>query len=248
MDRTERIPVKGLNAELVGVRAALDQRQANIWTALPATVSSFNAGKATVEAQPTIQAQILQPDGTWVDTTLPLCLDCPVMFPGCSGFTFTFPLAAGDEGLLIFASRCIDAWWQSGGVQKQAELRMHDLSDGFFLPTGGMSNPKVPANISTTAAQLRASDGNTYLEIAPNGVINVVAATQINFNSPTVFNEGVAFLGTVSGHTGGGGTVNFGNANLETSGDLKTGSVGSVNTHVHTGVITGADDSGPPAG
>src|SRR5581483_1614254 len=121
MDRRERIPTSGTNADLIAIKAALKANQANIWTTLPASVNSFNANKLTVEAQPTIQAQIHQPDGTWVDTTLPLCVDCPVMYPGGGGFTLTFPLVKGDEGLLIFSARCIDSWWQSGGVQTQAE-------------------------------------------------------------------------------------------------------------------------------
>ena len=57
----------------------------------------------------------------------------PVVFPGGGGFALTFPVAAGDECLVVFASRCIDAWWQSGGVGEPMEPRMHDLSDGFAL-------------------------------------------------------------------------------------------------------------------
>ncbi len=165
MDRKERVPTEGQNALLVAVQAALDGFQSKVWTALPVFVQSYNAEKITVECQPTIQAQVRQPDGTWVDTTLPLCVDCPVMFPGGGGFVLTFPINAQDEGLLVFASRCVDAWWQNGGVQKQAELRMHDLSDGFFIPTGGMSNPNVPPNVSTTSAQLRSKDGTVVVDL-----------------------------------------------------------------------------------
>jgi hypothetical protein len=167
LDREERIPAKGINALFQAIKAGLRNSKANTWTALPATVSTFNSGPVTVAAQPTLQVPIKQPDGTWVDTTLPLCLDCPIMYPGGGGFLFTFPLVPGDEGLLIFASRCIDAWWQNGGVQKQAELRMHDLSDGFFLPTGGMSQPNIPEGVSTTAAELRTKDGKSFVHLEP---------------------------------------------------------------------------------
>lgn len=165
MDRRERIKSKSTNAQLVAIRAALAANEAGIWTALPATVASFNAGAVTVEAQPTIQAQIRQPDGTWVDTNLPLCVDCPIAYPGGGGFVLTWPLVKDDEGVLVFASRCIDSWWQSGGIQKQAELRMHDLSDGFFFPTGGMSQPNIPSGINAAGPELRSKDGNSLIRL-----------------------------------------------------------------------------------
>jgi hypothetical protein len=93
------------------------------------------------------------------------------MFPGGGNFTLTFPLIANDEGLLVFSARCIDSWWQSGGIQTQAELRMHDLSDGFFIPTGGMSQPNIPGNINATATELRTKDGNNFVHLEPGKVI-----------------------------------------------------------------------------
>lgn len=231
MDRRERIPGKSKNALLVAIKAAFDAFQGDVWTALPAQVSSFNAAAMTVEAQTTIQAQIHQPDGTWVDTTLPPCLDCPVMFPGGGGFVWTFPLVKGDEGLLVFASRCIDSWWQSGGVQSQAELRMHDLSDGFFFPTGGLSQPNIPAGgASTTNAQLRLKSGALIMDVTPEGVTT--------FPQPVVMTNAVTISGDVGGQVGGGGTVNFGNAVVKSTAtaqiaDIETSSLASVNAHVH---------------
>ncbi|MGC8050122.1 Gp138 family membrane-puncturing spike protein, partial [Salmonella enterica] len=78
--------------------------------------------------------------------------------------SMTFPVAQGDECLVVFASRCIDSWWQSGGIQEQAELRMHDLSDGFAI-LGFRSQPRALSNISTTSAQLRSDDGATFIDL-----------------------------------------------------------------------------------
>lgn len=178
MERLERISSKSTNATLIAIKQALGQFQSKIWTALPAMVKSYNpsgGGGGTVEAQPTIQAQLRQPNGIWVDTTMPLCVDCPVMFPGAGSFTLTFPITAGDEGLLVFSSRCIDSWWQSGGIQKQAELRMHDLSDGFFFPALLSQANKVP-DVSANTCQLRSKDGSVSIELdSMTGQINVVA-------------------------------------------------------------------------
>lgn len=159
MDPRERIanPHQALHQMLRG-------HQAKMWTALPATVHSFNATAMTAELQPTIQASVRGPDGTFTWTTLPLLVDVPVVFPSGGGFTLTFPVTAGDEALVVFSTMCIDNWWLAGGVQSQAELRLHDLSDGFAF-VGPRSQPRVLSAINTAAAQLRSDDGATYVEV-----------------------------------------------------------------------------------
>lgn len=161
MDRRER------SGELLAAILAFKEHvAADIWTALPAIIQSFDPDKKTCVVQPAIKAQLQDPTGTTAWVSLPLLLDCPVQFPGGGGVTLTFPLKEGDECLVVFASRCIDAWWQSGGIQVQAELRMHDLSDGYIIP-GISSIPKVQPDISTTEAQLRSDDGTMKIRLDP---------------------------------------------------------------------------------
>jgi hypothetical protein len=93
-------------------------------------------------------------------------VDVPVIFPRGGGCTLTFPVKAGDECLLIFADRCIDFWWQNGGVQKPVDLRMHDLSDAFAI-VGPQSQAHKISGISTSAAQLRTDDGLRLLKWLP---------------------------------------------------------------------------------
>lgn len=165
MDRRERS-----NNFMDALLAMLQGWQSGIWTACPAIIVSFDPASETVTAQPSIQAQNRAPDGKVSWQRLPVLVDVPVIFPSGGGFTLTFPIAAGDECLVIFASRCIDAWRQSGGVQVQPELRMHDLSDGFAL-VGVRSQPRALPNVSTTSAQLRSDDGLTYVELGPDGLV-----------------------------------------------------------------------------
>src|SRR5690606_4330979 len=103
--------------------------------------------------------------GEFEELRIPLLLDCPVVFPGGGGVTLTFPIKPGDEALVVLASRCIDSWWQLGGVQGQAEQRMHDLSDGFVL-AGVRSQPRR-FTVDTEAAQLRTDDGTALIELNP---------------------------------------------------------------------------------
>lgn len=164
--------------------AILEGHQAGIWTALPVIIESFDPDAMTCTAQPAIRAQIRDEQNAWHDVTLPLLVDVPVVFPSGGGYTLTFPIAEGDEALVVFSSRCIDAWWQSGGVQNQAELRMHDLSDGFAL-VGPRSQVRVLPNVSTASVQLRSDDGSAYVEI--NGTqINAVSTTEVKATAPNV--------------------------------------------------------------
>lgn len=242
MDRRER-----MEDLQVALQAAQDGLQARIWTALPAIVQSFDPDGPTVTAQPSVQAQVRQADGTWKSVTLPVCTDCPVMFPSGGGMTLTFPLAAGDEGLLVFASRCIDAWWQQSGVQPQATTRMHDLSDGFFIP-GGFSKPRAPASISTNAAELRNADRSTRIRVrADTGAVTIVSPAGITLQGPINLNGPVTFGDTVSGASSAAvvftGSLNVGGT-VVAAGDLRAagaviaadGLPGQVRllTHVHS--------------
>ena len=166
------------------MRYALDSLRAEIQTSMPAIVQSFDPATRTITAQPTIRYQVTNYDNTKRWVTLPIIVDIPVVFPSGGGYTLTFPIAKGDECLLVFASRCIDAWWYKGGVQNQDDIRFHDYSDGFAL-VGVNSKPNVIPAISTSAVQLRSNSGGTYVEINANK-INVVSPTEITLTSPII--------------------------------------------------------------
>jgi len=203
MDRRERG-----NSQQAGILAALGGLQAGIWTALPGIIQSFNAAAMTAQIQPAIMAQVQNPDGSKKWVQLPLLVDCPVFFPSGGGVSLTFPIKPEDECLVIFSSRCIDGWWQSGGVNVQAELRMHDLSDGFAF-VGIRSIPHVISDISNTDAQLRTDDGTSVVSVGPSGVS--VDAPVINLNG-SLFINGQAYVdhihsGVLPGPSNTGGVV-----------------------------------------
>lgn len=89
------------------------------------------------------------------------------MMPRGGGFALTFPVAAGDECLVVFADACIDSWWQSGGVQNQAEKRRHDLSDGIVIP-GLWSQPNKLA--IGEGIRLTATAGGASVALTASGV------------------------------------------------------------------------------
>lgn len=149
--------VERLNDREEALRQMQDGFQSKMWTALPGIVQSYDAAEGTVSVQPAVNGQQLLIDGTYKIIPMPLLIHCPVLYAGGGGFLMTFPIAEGDECVVVFSSRSIDAWWQSGGAQGQIEYHMHDLSDGFAF-IGPFSQPRLPENISASVMQLRKGD------------------------------------------------------------------------------------------
>ncbi|CAR54941.1 Gp138 family membrane-puncturing spike protein [Burkholderia cenocepacia] len=260
MDRRERT-----DDELEALKHAIGARLTEVWTALPGTVESFDPTAMTVSIQLGTKDSIRNEDGTISTSPFPLLTDCPVVWQGGGGVTATFPIAAGDECLVVFASRCIDAWWQSGGVQEQAESRIHSLADGFAL-VGVRSRPRALSGFSTTSAQLRSDDGRTFVDLNPSaGTLKFAAPTSIELTAPTVtvnastsltvnspqsgFSGAVivqglfSFLGGMIGSAVSGaaavitGTINF-------VGTLTANGKRIDDSHTHNGVQPGPGNSG----
>ncbi|MGG2044124.1 Gp138 family membrane-puncturing spike protein [Burkholderia gladioli] len=261
MDRLERI-----DDPQASLRTALGDLRAQAWTALPGIIESYNPAAQTVVIQGGLKVPVRADDGAVTTVELPPLVDCPVQFPSGGNSTLTFPVRRGDECLVVFASRCIDAWWQSGGVQELADTRMHSLSDGFAL-LGFRSQPRVLSNVSTTSAQLRSDDGATFIDlnptagtlklVAPGGLeidaptVTVNAGTSVEVNSPQSTFDGAltvkgifTFLAGLVGSTAEGvaatitGTINF-------VGSLTSNGKRIDDGHTHGGVQPGDGSSGP---
>lgn len=234
-----------LNDPEQALRLAFDGRLATLWTAMPGIVAGVDLATMTLSVQPAIQGQITDESGAVQYVNLPLLIHVPIIYPSSGGFALTLPVVVGDEVLIIWASRCIDAWWQSSGIQKPIEARMHDISDGFAL-LGVRSQPKVITAIKSDGAQLRNEAGTTYVELSANGKIKLVSPTEIDLTATSVVVTGalsvtgaITLTGAV-GITGGlivSGTV--------TALDYIAGIL-TFSTHKHTGITVGGGTSGGP--
>ncbi|EMJ9262716.1 phage baseplate protein [Klebsiella pneumoniae] len=213
--------------------------------AMPGIIQSFDPDAVTAVVQPAIKGAEQDESGAEVSVNLPLLVDVPVVFPRGGGCTLTFPVSEGDECLVIFADRCIDFWWQSGGIQEPVDGRMHDLSDAFCI-VGPQSQAKKIGGISTTGAQLRTDDGSAFIEVAAGGDITATTAGSATINAPEiVLNGNVTINGNLSQGMGeSGGTVTM-HGPVTVTNDVTAGGK-SLMTHTHGGVEHGNDSTGEP--
>ena len=188
--------------------------------ALPGIIQSFDPESVTAVVQPAIRYIERDNDGNTSTQDYPLLVDVPVIFPRGGGCTLTFPVSAGDECLVIFADRCIDFWWQSGGIQEPVDGRMHDLSDAFCI-VGPQSQAKKIGGISTTSAQLRTDDGSAIIELAAGGAVTITSP-QITINGPLQVN-----------------------GEITSTGDQVAGGISQIG-HTHGGVEPGGGSTGVP--
>lgn len=210
----------------------------NVNCARPGVIDSYDPVKQTVIVQVAqLKVTSILPDGTRIlDSFAPLA-QLPVIFPGGGGFTLTFPIAKGDECLVLFNDRDLSAWKTTGAGQAPASPRLHDLTDGFAL-VGIRSFPRALSAPSTTSTQLRSDDGATYIEIAADGVVNLVAPGGCNIRADVVIQGNMDVQGN-----GGSDTATIDCNLTQTSGKVLkagNGATGTFNTvTVADGIVTG---------
>lgn len=103
-----------------------------------ATIQSFDAETQTVTAQLLYKQAYEQRDArsgkySTVLVDYPLLVDCPVIIFGGGGGSLTFPIAAGDQCLVLFNDRDIDNWFAGAANGDLASSRLHSMADGIAL-------------------------------------------------------------------------------------------------------------------
>jgi len=228
-----------------GVRAGL----LDTMISAPAIIKSFNPTLQTVTADIAIQRIV---DG--VDKNYTILIDIPIVFPTVQGFHITLPIKKGDEVLVIFADRCIDNWFERGGIQKQAEHRSHHISDGFAI-IGINSTPNKITNYDPDNMVIRntANNQKVTLEAGGNIVIDTVKDVNINCVKANIkASSSVAIdtpATTISGTLDVGGAITSAvstTAPKIIAGTSLTVEGKEMSKHTHGGVQTGPSSTGVP--
>lgn len=208
------------------------QSMKKVYTAIPAHVIAFDPARQVAQ----IQIGILRVDVNGQSCAPPPIIECPVLFLG-DGFTVEFQIDAGCEGLAIFSQRCIDGWFQTGGVAANPLARFHDMSDCLFIP-GFRPMPKVISGFANNGIRIRNKDGKQFAWLKNDGSISVEnGAGHIRMSADgTVTINGVTF--DTSGNVSTSATVTA-------STDVEGGGI-SLKSHVHGGVESGGATTSVP--
>jgi hypothetical protein len=219
--------------------AAIADTVKRLRTAMPGRVVSFDPDAQTAVVQPLIR--LVKADGQGVD--LPPLGDVPVQFPEAGGFAFTFPIKAGDEGMLVIADRCIDGWWQSGQPSDPMDFRLHDLSDGMFIP-GINSLPNTIPDFDMDAIVMRKFDGSAYFKIDEGGNIEA-DGTKMTVKCPLFAEKLLTYQDGIAGQAGANGNAIDGGFAID-GGQLTHNGKNVGSNHTHSDVQPGGGTSGGP--
>lgn len=166
-----------------------------IWQAMPGIVTRYDAAAQIADVQPAVKVYYRDEDGEPVAETLPVVIDCPVVFPGAGAFALYFPITAGDSCLLLASSVAIDRWQSVGKVVDPGDPRRHSLGDMFVIP--GLRSVKGalashPAymhvgrdsgpHIEIDGSEVRVRDGGTAVSLALKSDVQSLVTT---FNAHT---------------------------------------------------------------
>jgi phage baseplate assembly protein gpV len=206
---------------------------------LPAVVSSFDEARQAVTLTITIDG--VAEDGSQLP--IPPLVDVPVSFPRGGGFAFTFPLATGDAGIVVFSDRALDTWLTSGKQAIPSELRFHDLSDAQFIPGITPFTQAIPG-FRTDAIVMRQLTGSGYVSIDSGGNVDV-DGTQLTVHCPATFMKPVMMQDTLTvaglftyqgGMTGSGGEGSVASITgaVNVTGDVVINGV-KLGAHIHPG-------------
>lgn len=180
-----------------------------------ATIQSFNASAQTITATINYKKTFFQydPQSKAYTSTLqdyPLVADCPVVVIGGGPARITFPIAKGDQCLLLFNDRDMNNWYAGSTTSATQTPRLHSFADCVAL-IGPNNQNTVLAAYDAVRALL--TNGNVMLGINPsNNKVTFANSASGSFNTLLQnlctqlqnLTNALALL-TVSGVTPGGG-------------------------------------------
>lgn len=151
-------------------------------------IQSFDITKATAQIQ--ILFKRVLSDGTI--QSYPVLVDCPIVTVQGGGAYLQMPITKGDNCLLFFSDRNIDAWYKTGSENAPFDLRCHDLSDGIAIVGLNSLISSIPdysttemritfggAKIAESGGKVTIQNATTSLLTVIDGLIDVVKALTV---------------------------------------------------------------------
>lgn len=196
------------NNNVAGIEAMIKQRCAEMHTAFPGTIVSFDADKCLATVKPSLQYYAA--DESILE--YPLITGVPVFMPHAGNAQITYPIKPGDGCWVCISERSLDEWIGKGSTDNH-DPRQFDLTDAVCFV--GM----MPAQ-SISAENIELLNGSTSVSVTPGGEVNIVGNVNIKGNI------------TCSGTSTMQGNI-ICEGRVKVSGDV-TASGTSLHSHTHT--------------
>lgn len=235
------------------IKRTMIQTMRQLRVSMPCEVVRYNSKRQMVDVR------IVQPeiDLAGNNIPMPVITNIPVSFVRCGNSHITHPINKGDTGFIIFADRDISSWVETNNKSVVDSARTHSMQDSYFVPGivggGNNANPNdVEIKYNNTTIHLR-KNGDVDINTPSNVNVN---ASNVIINSETTNNGNVQINGnltvsqllTTGGFTSlgtsGGGTAQF-TGSINVTDDVIASNV-SLNSHLHSGVQSGASNTGQP--
>lgn len=140
---------------------SIDRKLLNLHTMLPGIVQSVDYTKKTVTVTPALKRKYT--DGTTLE--VPPIANVPIGYIQTSDSIISVPLKKGDEVMVIFSERSLDAWKKSGGIVSPEDSRKHDLTDAVAIPMLKHIGAGLPADPDNILIKHKSSE----IKISPDG-------------------------------------------------------------------------------
>lgn len=186
------------------LRRGIDSRVADVWTAFPAKVLSYDADNQVADLEPKIRRPLPTDDGTIEFEDLPVLPNVPIRFPRGGGdqYAITWPLQAGDWVDVTVETYSSSGWRQTGETGDPLDVRAHNLSSVYARPGASPNTQKLAG----------ANDPDNALVLDAPLIKLIRGASEFVALANLVRNELDAIKTTLGTGTTpvGGGTVTFG--------------------------------------
>lgn len=182
------------------VQGWTEDQLSNLHTALPAKIVSYKPATNRAKVQPVGEFK------TADERSLPYpeINSVPVIFPcGAGGKSgMTFPIKAGDSGLIIFAENQLTDFLTGSGDSE--DTRRHSLNDAIFLP--GLYSNAVPKSVSNPNDVCIFCDFG-YFKLNGSEFSGEVAGTQFSFSGGDLVVNGISLTKHIHGGVIKGGAT-----------------------------------------
>lgn len=189
---------------------------------LPAQVISYDRVTNRATVQPLISRVTTAGEAVERGTVASM----PVLALGGGEFNISFPLKAGDRGWIEASDRDISLYLQTTQQSKPNTLRMHEFSDGRFIPDV-FADYELPAGHDDSLV-IQHKSGQTWIGVKENEISLKVGSTEFTLTEDriTLTAGGNSFVVSAAGAKHNG--VNVGS------------------NHKHSGIQSGNENTGGP--